>query len=91
MVWHRHQFTACFCFLFFCDEIAEAVGLVVIGVRQVGQVDSGEVVDLRHVFDHLPRSVFLDVVHTNEEGARLVAAAVLDAIIGDLERVARPD
>jgi len=52
---------------------------------------AGEVVDLRHVFDHLPRPVFLDVVHTNEEGARLVAGAVLDAIIGDLERVARPD
>lgn len=42
-----------------------------------------EVVDLRDLFDGSP-PVFADLVHTNEAGAREVAAAVLDDVIGTL-------
>ena len=35
------------------------------------------VVDLSDVLDHVPGSVFWDFVHTNEEGARLVAESIV--------------
>lgn len=39
-----------------------------------------EVVDLRDVLDAVRAPVFLDVVHTNEEGARRVAGAIMETV-----------
>ena len=43
-----------------------------------------DTVDLRHVFDDEPRSVFVDIAHTNEEGAALVADAMYPSLRDDL-------
>ena len=40
--------------------------------------------DLRHLFDDHPAPVFADLVHTNEEGARLVAEQMYPAIRAEL-------
>ena len=36
--------------------------------------------DLRHLFDGDKRLLFLDIVHSSEVGAAVVAARILDAI-----------
>jgi lysophospholipase L1-like esterase len=48
-----------------------------------------EVHDLRHLMDGQPRAVFSDAVHTNEEGARLVAEAVYGVVGAELRSRAR--
>ena len=43
-----------------------------------------DVVDLSHTFDGREQELYFDVVHTNEEGARLLAEAMWDAVAADL-------
>ena len=45
---------------------------------------SPDVVDLRDVFDKEPRPVLLDMVHTNERGAELVAASMYPLVRASL-------
>jgi hypothetical protein len=45
---------------------------------------SPDVVDLRDVFDREPRPVLLDMVHTNERGAELVAASIYPLVRASL-------
>lgn len=47
--------------------------------------------NLDDVFDGHVGAIFSDDVHHNEEGARLIAAAMLDALRSDLERLAQAD
>ncbi|MFN8016890.1 MAG: SGNH/GDSL hydrolase family protein [Acidimicrobiales bacterium] len=49
-----------------------------------------QVVDLRHIFDDEPASVFFDLAHTNEHGAAVAATAVYQRLEPELARRA-PD
>lgn len=50
-----------------------------------------DVVDLSDLFDAYPdRPIFADTNHTNEEGARMVAAAILESIQPDVAALAGP-
>jgi hypothetical protein len=51
--------------------------------------DAPEAVDLRHLYDHEDRSVFVDWVHTDELGARLAAAAIYRQVRAELAGAAR--
>lgn len=44
-----------------------------------------EVLDLRHLFDDRHEPVFLDLMHTNEAGARLVAVQIWPALAAELD------
>jgi hypothetical protein len=45
---------------------------------------SGSGANLRHLLDEHPRPVFVDLVHTNEEGAELVAARLYPLLTAEL-------
>jgi hypothetical protein len=48
-----------------------------------------EVHSMRHVFDGARRPVFIDSIHTNEQGARLVAEAMYRELLPTLRDRAR--
>ena len=64
------------------DELAQVLDGVTSGL-------SPEVVDLRHLYDAEPDPLLLDVVHTNERGAELVADAMYPALRPTIRERAR--
>lgn len=58
-------------FIYAADPASRAY---VDGALEVASIDLGpDVVNFRRIFDRHPRPVFADLVHTNEEGAQVVA------------------